>query len=174
MTRIEVLALIGSGVLAALAIAFIHLQLRVPGHAILRATLPIVLGVALAPRRFAGTIAGLASAASVGLFAAGGVGNLSPAAVASLLAIGPAIDLATIGVRTAGPSLYLRFAAAGLLANLFAFAVRWSTAWFGLDAGRPHAMEQIGLAAFVSYAACGIAAGLISGAMCFRSTTNNR
>jgi hypothetical protein len=173
MTVAELALLVAAGALAAAAVAFIPLQLRIPGHAILKAALPVVLGVALVPRGFAGTIAGIAAAATSGLFLAAGVGNLQPAAVASLLAIGPAIDLAMTGARSAGPALYLRFAAAGMLANVLAFAVRWGTAAAGFEAARPRVMQQLGVWALLSFAVCGIVAGLISGAICFGRSSDN-
>jgi hypothetical protein len=169
---IELFALIIAGTLATLAIAFIPLQLRVPGHAILKATLPIVLGVALVPRPFAGTISGLAAMGSVGTLLAMGTATFQPAAVMALVAIGPAIDLALYRTRTGGRSLYLRFAAAGLLANLFAFAVRWGMAWLELD-GSAHTMQRIGIWALLSFAACGVAAGLVSAVICFRSQSRD-
>ncbi|QDU89848.1 hypothetical protein Pla175_32440 [Pirellulimonas nuda] len=157
-----------AGVLAACAVTFLPTPIRAPGHAILKATLPIVAGVALAPRLWAGSLCGAAAAASTGLMLGLGLGNLQPAAVAALLAIGPAIDLAMRGAGRGGWTLYLRFALAGLAANLFAFAVRWGVAWLALDGARLHTMQQIGPGALASFALCGLAAGLVSGVLCFR------
>ena len=50
----ELATLLACGALAALAIGLLHLQFRVPGHAILRAVLPMAFGLALVPRRSAG------------------------------------------------------------------------------------------------------------------------
>lgn len=169
---IEIAILISAGIVAAAAVAFLPLQIRVPGHAILKAALPMVFGISLAPRRAAGTISGIAAAAAVGLFQLAGVGNLQAAAVTSLLALGPAIDLAMLGVAR-GWLIYLRIAAAGLAANLLAFAVRWGTAWLELDGPRPHTMQQIGIGAFLSFAACGLAAGLLSAVICFRRSSRS-
>src|SRR5262249_55100060 len=149
------------GVVAALAVAFVSPQMRVPGHAILKATLPIVLGVAVVPRWFSGTIAGIASAATVGCLLATGRGNLQPAAVTALLAIGPAVDLAMSRAGAAGWRLYLRFAIAGLLANMLAFAVRWGAGAIEPAGAQHHMMNQPSLVRLLSFAACGLIAGLI-------------
>jgi hypothetical protein len=170
MTGAELSTLVAAGALAAAAVAFMQLDLRVPGHSILRATLPIVLGVALVPRRFAGTIAGLAAAGSVVTFLVTGVAHFQIAAFTSLVAIGPAIDVATSGSGVGGRTLYLRFAAAGLAANMLAFAARWGAIWLGFDTLRGQSWQQFTLLPIVSYAACGIVAGLICGVICFRNT----
>ncbi|MCI0349404.1 MAG: hypothetical protein L0Z53_08260, partial [Acidobacteriales bacterium] len=88
LSSVELATLVAAGVLATIAVAFLPLQLRIPGHAILKATLPIVVGIALVPRSFAGTLSGLAACSTVGIFLALGIGNLQTAAVTSLLAIG--------------------------------------------------------------------------------------
>ncbi len=170
---VELLSLVCAGGLAAAAIAFIPLQMQIPGHAILKAALPMVFGVAMVPRRGAGTVAGLAAAGAVGAFFVLNVGNMQPAAVIALLAIGPAIDIALNGAKKAGWRLYLRFALAGLLANLVSFAVRWGTASFHLDSPRPHALREFGFAALASFALCGLAAGLISAVVCFRASVKS-
>jgi hypothetical protein len=173
LSRVELATLVAGGVLATVAVAFLPLQLRIPGHAILKATLPIVLGIALVPRNYAGTLSGLAACGTVGVLLAMGMGNLQMAAVTSLLAIGPAIDLAMHGARRGGWRLYLRFGLAGLIANLLAFAVRWGTAWLGLDGMSPHTRNSLGLAAFLSFACCGLVAGMISAFACFRGSPNS-
>ena len=53
--------LIGIGVLAALATSVAGLRIPVPGHAILRGTLPLVLGISLVPRRASGSVMSLAA-----------------------------------------------------------------------------------------------------------------
>lgn len=166
----ELLILIGAGLIAACAVAFLPLQLRIPGHAILKAALPIVCGVALAPRRFAGTVAGISAGLTAEALLVTGWAHLPAAALTSLLAIGPAIDIAKRGARSAGWPLYLRFAAAGLAANAIAFAVRWSTAALALDGFNLHMLPKFGLGVLASFAICGIVAGLISAIICYRDT----
>ncbi len=168
--QLELLTLVAAGLLAVLTVAFVPLQMRMPGSAILKATFPIVLGVALVPRRYAGTTSGIAAAIGASALLLMGVGRLQPAAVVALLAIGPAIDLA-VGrglSQNRSRSIYLRFACAGLLANLAAFAVRWGTTWLGIGTLRPRMMDELGFVALGSFALCGILAGLTSAAICFR------
>lgn len=165
----ELLVLVTGGALAAAAVAFIPLNLRLPGHAILKAALPMVLGMALAPRQFAGTISGVAAAITAGLLIVTGIAHTQAGGSTALLALGPAIDLATSGAKTGGRALYWRFALAGLMANFCAFTVRWASAWLELDGGTSH-MKQQGLWPVATYAACGLAAGLISAAICFRAS----
>src|SRR5262245_40285710 len=52
----ELACLLVCGALAALAVGFLHVSLRVPGHAILRGAIPMAMGLALVPRRWAGFI----------------------------------------------------------------------------------------------------------------------
>lgn len=167
----ELLTLVAAGMLGALAIAFMPLPIRVPGHAILKAALPMVAGVALVPRRYSGTIAGFAAGGTVAILLAMGLGRFQTGAVTALLAIGPAIDLATTRVTPGGWRLYFRFGAAGVIANLAAFAVRWGTSWFGIDGARPHTIAQFGIGVLISFAACGLVAGLVSALVCFRASS---
>lgn len=160
-----------AGILATFAVAFLPLPIRVPGHAILKATLPIVVGVSLAPRLYAGTLAGLSAGISTGALLLLGIGHLQTAAVAALLAIGPALDLALRTAERGGWSLYLRMAFAGLAANLLAFVVRWGIAWLGVDSVGPHMLKHIGWGTGLSFALCGVLAGLVSAAICFRGST---
>src|SRR5690242_201850 len=53
---VELLTLFGSGVAAAILVGKAKLGLGIPGHSIVLAALPMVLGIALAPRRFAGSV----------------------------------------------------------------------------------------------------------------------
>ena len=169
----ELLTLVAAGAIAAGVVAFVHLQLRMPGSAILKATLPIVAGVALVPRRGAGTIASLSGMATAGILLALGAGRLPGAALSSLIAIGPAIDLAMGGAGRAGWRIYIRFAAAGLAANLMAFGVRWGSSLLEADAMPPRMMRQIGWNALLSFALCGLLAGLVSAAVCFKARSQH-
>ncbi len=166
----EIALLLGAGALAAVAVATIAPGLRIPGSAILRAALPIVAGIALVPRRLSGSIIGVGAALTGSALVASGVGTLQPAAWAGLLALGPAVDLAMTG-NASGWRVYLRFALAGLMANALAFIVRAGASWLALDAARPHTVAQYSIGVFLSFAACGVAAGLFSAALCFRPST---
>ena len=169
ITLVELGILVAAGVAAATAVAALPLQIHVPGHAILKAALPIVAGMALAPRRMAGTIMGIAAALTVLLFSTIHFGQWQPAALVALLAIGPAIDIALAYRASSGWRLYLRFALAGLLANTLAFFARGGMEWLGLDNFR-HVLAHIDGGVFFSFAACGVLAGLLSAVVCFRSS----
>ncbi len=99
-----------------------------------------------------------------------GFGHLQAAAVTSLLALGPAIDWALRRANGGRWQLYLRFALAGMAANLCAFAVRWGLALFQADGLHPLNMQHFVFGAFLSFTVCGIAAGLMSGVICFRNS----
>jgi hypothetical protein len=171
LTTGELATLLLAGSLAAVAVAAFSPGLRIPGHAILRAALPMVCGMALVPRRMSGTIMTLGAMATAAGISTMGLGRWQPGAMVSLLALGPAIDLAMLGREMTGWRLYLRFALAGMLANSLAFAARAGSAWLQLDDGRPHSISHFGVGVFLSFAACGAFAGLLSAAVCFRSST---
>jgi hypothetical protein len=165
---LEIGTLLCAGALAAVAVVAFSPALRIPGHAILRAALPMVCGMALVPRRMAGSIMALGAGATVFVFSVSGLGGGQPAAVVSLLALGPAIDIAMAGRLVPGWRLYLRFAVAGVLANTLAFFLRGGISLFGLDGQRPHMLARFDLSVFASFAACGAIAGLLSAVVCFQ------
>ena len=162
ITAAEIALLFGCGALAAAAVGMLHLRMGVPGHAILRAVLPMAMGLALVPRRSGGTImaagAGLTSAA----MSAAQVGVFQPAAMLSVLA------LALLG-KPQGWRLYARFAAAGALANMLAYIVKIATVQLGWSAAGGRQFLSFGIMALISFVLCGALAGLVSAAICFRS-----
>ncbi|WP_442485660.1 hypothetical protein [Aeoliella sp. SH292] len=184
----ELAILFACGVLAAMAVALVTVPLRIPGHAILRAALPMVAGLALVPRRSAGGVMSLGALAAVGVFYFGSIGNLQAAAVTGMLALGPAIDVALRGEPT-GWRLYLRLALAGMAANLLAWGVRMTAALLlaGAGSGRgmgggggmgmgggggggvAHNFFDFWPMALVTFALCGAIAGLASAAVWFKS-----
>src|SRR5262245_10419602 len=94
----EVAVLVFLGAAAAGAATLHHLQLRIPGHAILRSVFPMALGMALVPRRLSGSImAGSALATALLLQLGGAEGG--PGAITSLALTGPLLDLALLGAR---------------------------------------------------------------------------
>jgi hypothetical protein len=166
----EIAALLAAGALAAVAVAFIAPGLRIPGSAIVRAALPMVCGVALVPRRFAGSTMAVGAAITALAISVGGFAGFQAGALTSLLTLGPAIDLAMTGVgAAAGPWVYARFALAGVLANSMAFAARAGASMLALDAVGSHHAGRFGAGAFLSYAACGAAAGLLGAILFFRA-----
>jgi hypothetical protein len=167
---VEIAALAACGALAALAVFAIHLSFRVPGHAILRAVFPMAAGLAIVPRRFGGLVMTIAAAlAAIGLHS-GGIGEIQPAALVSLLALGPLLDLAMLG-EPAGWRLYARFIAAGIAANLIAFAMRTILTALGYETPGSHQMERLGWIVPASFLLCGAVAGLVSAIAWFRLRT---
>jgi hypothetical protein len=167
LTSYEVAALVGCGALAALAVFAIHLSFRVPGHAILRAVFPMAAGLAVVPRRESDLVMTIAAAlTAIGLHS-GGIGEIQPAALVSLLALGPLLDLAMLG-NSVGWKLYARFVAAGVAANLIAFATRTSLTALGYETPGSHQMERLGWIVPASFLLCGAVAGLVSAIAWFR------
>ncbi len=161
-----------AGVGAAACTTLIDLNLRVPGHAILKSTLPIALGLALAPQRFSGlVISSGALGAVVVLKSFFGLGS-GAGATASLLALGPLLDLFLWHLRS-GWGVYWRFAAAGLIANCLAFAVRGGGKAAGMDSLSMRPWHDWLTVAPWTYAACGLVAGLVSSLLFFRSRRTN-
>jgi hypothetical protein len=160
----EVAILLFCGMTSALAVSFVRLGLRLPGHAIILAFAPMVLGLALAPRRFSGFImsAGAFSTASaLGLL---GLADIGSGSFVSLCLIGPVMDFA-LNKAKSGWRLYLGLVLAGLSTNLLALSSRAVSKIIGLDPGtRPFGSWWT--QAIMTYALCGALAGLI-GALCF-------
>jgi hypothetical protein len=164
---LEIAALAACGALAALAVFAIHLSWRVPGHAILRAVFPMAAGLAVVPRRSAGLVMTISAAITGGVLHWGHFGEIQPAALASLLALGPMLDLATLGAPV-GWRLYSRFVAAGLAANLVAFTTRTTMTTLGYETPGSHQMERLGWLVPASFLLCGAVAGLVSAIAWFR------
>jgi uncharacterized membrane protein YgcG len=190
----ELVALGGLAIAAMLATAFLsNPGIRVPGHAILRGVLPMALGLALVPRRGSGSLMGAVAAATAFVLHLGGLGRMQPGTMVGVIMLGPLLDVALIHSRR-GWRLYTRLMAAGLVANLLAYATRFATAWLGLDRGWGGGgggggggagggggggggwgsggaqFTSFALTAFLSFALCGALAGLISGIIWFRAS----
>jgi hypothetical protein len=163
----EVAVMAAAGIAAALAIGLVHIQIRIPGHAILRAALPMAIGLSLVPRRSSGTIMSIFAGMAVGALHLGGFGRFQPAAVVGLIAIGPLLDVAMIGAPH-GWRIYLRFILAGIAANLLSYESRLATAFFGWDQPGSRQFASFLMPAIVSFVLCGALAGLIGAAACFR------
>jgi hypothetical protein len=161
------LAILGlAGVVAVLAVAFVQSPLRIPGHAVLKAALPLACGLAFIAKPLAGTVAGSASLFTATVLMLAGFGNLQAAALVSLLLVGPALDWAGHDMQINRFGWFARFALAGLAVNLAAFVVRWGTAFWQSDGWHPLNFRALGSMVIVSFAVCGIVAGVICGAMC--------
>ena len=167
VTAAEIALLLACGGLAAAAVGLVHLRMGIPGHAILRAVLPMAMGLALVPRRNAGMVMALGAGATSAAMTAANLGYFAPASVLAVLALGPILDIALLG-RPHGWRLYVRFLVAGAAANLLAFAVKAATLRLGWElAGGRHFMSFVSTA-FVSVVLCGALAGLVSAVVWFR------
>lgn len=166
ISAIELLLLLICGAAAAAAVGYVKLSLRIPGHSIVLAALPMVLGLSLAPRRLAGSVM---SAGAIGtawlLTAAGGAGFGSGSSV-SLLLIGPMMDVAIRHAR-GGWRVYAALILSGVAANLLALGSRAAFKVLGLDlAAGARPFDSWWLQASVTYTLSGAIAGLL-GAACW-------
>lgn len=160
----EILLLILCGSAAAAASGLIRLGLRLPGHSILLSMIPMILGLALAPRRLSGLIMS-ASAFSTGVaLNLAGLAHIGSGAFISLCLIGPMMDLAVSRLRS-GWKLYFGLVLAGIGTNLMALSSRGLFKLLGLDPGtRPFGSWWA--QAVITYSMAGAVAGLV-GAIAF-------
>ena len=162
--------LVGCGCVAAVLSGYLDFRLRIPGHAILRAVFPMALGLAVVPRRGAGTVMGVSALLSGLLMRmivpASGLGL---GALTSLTLTGPLLDYSLGRVR-GGWRLYAGFALAGLAANTVALVIRGGAKYSGVEHIGARRFSEWLLQASVSYVICGILAGLVSGAVWFQAT----
>jgi hypothetical protein len=156
------LSLLGVG--AALLTMNVDLDLKIPGHAILRCVLPIALGLALVPRRGAGSVMGCAALVAM-LVQGFGRGAPGWGSATSVVLTGPLLDLAVRRART-GRGVYLALVTGGTAANLAAFAVRLGAKVLSHDGGRP--LASWWPEAILTYTLCGVAAGALSAGVWFR------
>ncbi len=163
----EWIALVLSGVACGLLMVYFPWNIRLPGNAIMRAVFPMALGISLVPRRCAGSIIGIVGGLVVGAAWWQQIGKGHITTTASVVLLGLFLDTALTNARS-GWRIYLRFATAGLLANLCALATRWTTATLGLDlAGERSWSWSVRI---LTYALFGLLAGLISAAVWFRAS----
>jgi hypothetical protein len=163
----ETAVLILCGAAAALASAFIRPGLHIPGNAIIRAVIPMALGLSLAPRKFAGFIMSAGALGTAAAVTSVGAATYDAGAFTSLCLIGPMMDFALTGART-GWRLYGGLMLAGLSTNLLALASRAATKLMGLDAGDMRPFGSWWSQAIITYLLCGALAGLIGAICCFR------
>lgn len=158
VAELMLLALCGSA--AACALGYVRLGLRIPGHAIVLAALPMTLGLAVAPRRAAGSVMsagafGTATVLSIFAGARYGAGSF-----VSLCLLGPMMDVALAGTRR-GLRLYLGLVFAGVAANLLALVSRTGGKLFGLDLPGTRPFGGWWSQALVTYTLSGAIAGLL-------------
>ena len=157
------------GGLAACASIFWDWGLRMPGHSILQAVFPMVCGLAVVPRRGAGSVMGAGALLTWGALHWGGHVSTGFGSTTSLLLTGPLMD-AALWTAKPGRRLYLSFALAGLAANGAAFAMRGTVKYFGWEGVTKRPFAAWWPEAVFTYALCGVLAGLISAAVWFHAT----
>jgi hypothetical protein len=172
VATVEVAVLVFLGAAAAAATALPDLRLGIPGHAILRSVFPMALGLALVPRRLAGSVMGVSAVATSLLFRAGGLSG-GPGALTSLYLTGPLLDLALVGAGRPW-RLYLGLLLAGLGSNLVALFVRGGFKTFTLGHGGRRGAEAWWHQAAITYPLCGALAGLVSALVWFHLRGRHR
>ncbi len=157
----EVLLLLLCGSAAACAIGYVKLGLGIPGHAIVLAVLPMAFGLAVAPRRMAGSVmsaGAFGTAAVLGTLAGARYGGGS---FVSLCLIGPMMDVALAGVRD-GWRLYLGLVLAGIATNFCALVSRTGGKVLGFDLPGARPFGAWWPQALLTYTLSGATAGLLS------------
>ncbi|MCA9080584.1 MAG: hypothetical protein KDA58_08490 [Planctomycetaceae bacterium] len=167
------LILLGCSLLTAVCVTMVDLSLRIPGHAILRSILPITLGLALVPRHGNGSLL-----SGLSLLFAGGLmslrwGESGMGALTSMALIGPSLDIATATSRT-GWGLYLRCGLAGVAANFAAYVVRAGSKAASWDSLGMRPLTEWWSGAAVTYALCGLIAGVLSACLWFGMSTRSQ
>jgi hypothetical protein len=135
----------------------------------------MVLGMSLAPRRFAGVVMSTGALGTAWGLAAMGRATFGSGAFASLVILGPMMDIALRQAR-GGWRVYAALVLAGVATNLLALASRAASKLLGLDLGGARPFDSWWLQASVTYTLSGVAAGLL-GAFCwfhFNVRTENR
>lgn len=165
MSAAEVLLLLFCGAAAAATVGMVKLGLRIPGHAIVLAVLPMAFGLSLAPRRLAGSVMSAGAIGTALLLSRLGVASYGSGSSVSLFLIGPCIDLALLGARP-GWRLYLGLVLAGVSANVLALASRAAAKLTGLDLASARPFDSWWIQASVTYTLSGALAGLV-GAICW-------
>lgn len=165
ITATETLLLIGLGALAGAAVLLFDFSLKAPGHAILRGIFPTALGLALVPRRGAGSIMGAGSLAFIGAAMIAGFGK-GLGSTSSVVLIGPCLDLALAWARN-GRQVYVAMALAGASANLAAMVVQLGAKLAGIGGGGKGVAAWLPVA-LVSYPLFGLLAGFLAAAVWFR------
>jgi hypothetical protein len=161
----EVAALLLAGAAAAVATGLIRVGLRIPGHAIVLAVLPMALGLALVPRRLAGVVMSSGALGTAGALSAAGFTHYGVGALTSMCLTGAMMDVALLGT-VGGWQVYARFVGAGLVSNLAAFMQRGTSKFLALDQPGTRIFNGWVSEAMITYTLSGAVAGLL-GALCW-------
>ncbi len=170
---LELVALMACGAAAALASAWIETPWQLPGQAVVQSVFPMALGMALVPRRWAGSLMGCSALATVAGLRAGGLGGVGFGALTSLALTGPMLDVALWNTKL-GWRLYARVIGAGLATNLLALGVRLAVKYMSGDLSGGRRLASWLPEAIWSYPLCGIIAGLVSAAAWFHFSSQQR
>ncbi len=166
ISALEVLLLLTCGAAAAAAVAYVKLALRIPGHSIVLAALPMVLGLSLAPRRLVGSVMSAGAIGTAWILQTMGGASYGSGSSVSLLLIGPMMDVA-IGHARGGWRVYAALVLSGVATNLLALGSRAAFKVLGLDlAAGARPFDSWWLQASVTYTLSGVVAGLL-GAVCW-------
>jgi hypothetical protein len=165
ISAIELALLLSCGAAAAAAVAYVKLSLRIPGHSIVLAALPMVLGMALAPRRLSGSVMSAGAISTAWLLSGIGGASFGSGSSISLLLIGPMMDVAVRHARS-GWRVYAALVLAGMTTNLLALGSRAAFKVLGLDLAGARPFDSWWLQALVTYTLSGVVAGLL-GALCW-------
>src|SRR5262245_8244142 len=123
ISALEVLLLLTCGAAAAAAVAYVKLSLRIPGHSIVLAALPMVLGLSLAPRRLVGSVMSAGAMGTAWILSSMGGASFGSGSSVSLLLIGPMMDVAIRHAR-GGWRVYAALVLSGVATNLLALGSR--------------------------------------------------
>jgi hypothetical protein len=160
ISLLEFAALMTCGTFAALAAAFVDTPWQIPGQSIVQSVVPMALGLALVPRRAAGSVMGVGSALTVACLRTGGFHGIGFGAMTSLFLTGPMLDVAVWSAR-GGWRLYVRIIVAGLATNVLALAIRLAAKFLSGDLSGGRRLASWLPVAIWTYPLCGLIAGLI-------------
>ncbi len=163
----EICLLVLCGCAAAFAQGYVRLGLRIPGHTIVLTALPMAFGLALAPRRMAGSLMSAGAFGTATMLTAFAGARYGGGSFVSLCLLGPMMDVALAGARRSW-RLYLGLILAGTITNLLAFTSRGGGKLLGLDlpGTRPFALWWS--QALLTYTLSGAVAGLLAALFWFR------
>jgi hypothetical protein len=156
----EVAILILAGAAAACASAYVRLGLRIPGHAVVLAVVPMALGLSLAPRRLGGMIMGGSAFATASGLTAAGLASYGTGAMTSLCLSGPFMDVA-LAWASGGWRVYASLVAAGLATNVAAFLQRSASKLLEMDKPGTRLFDEWWREATLTYLLSGAVAGLL-------------
>jgi hypothetical protein len=164
LTAVELALLVTCGAAAAAAVAYVKLGLRIPGHSIVLAAVPMVFGLSVAPRRFAGSVMSAGALGTAWLLATAGGARYGAGSFVSLSLVGPMMDLAVR--RAGGWRVYTALVWSGVATNLLALGSRAVFKLFAPEAAGARPFDSWWLQASVTYTLSGVVAGLL-GALCW-------